>query len=140
MHLENDKVFNELYDEEFEKIPFLFRFSRKRCIAVMIIGGIFIAAMLILTTVVYETSETVHISTVPGYDSFAINTFDPVAVSALVLVAIAVFIIAAWLAISKWFENRAFTKASKLANMIFLSEKHRDAVKWQNMKTGNPDF
>ena len=140
MRLENDKVFNELYDEEFEKIPFLFRFSRKRCIIAFAVTGGLTVLMLILTTILQETSRTVLIDAMPGHDPFMINTFDSRVVTALIIVAVAVFMLTLWIVIAKWFEKRAFTKASKLANMIFLSERHRTELKWQDWKMENRDY
>ena len=140
MRLENDKVFNELYDEEFEKIPFLFRFSRKRCIIAFAVTGGLTVIMLILTTVLQETAHTVLIDAMPGTDPFYINTFDRRVVAALIIVGIAVFLLTLWIVIAKWFEKRAFKKATSLANMIFLSERHRTELKWQEWKMENRDY
>jgi len=140
MRLENDKVFNELYDEEFEKIPFLFRFSRKRCIIAFAVTGGLTVLMLILTTVLQSTAQTVLIDAMPGHDPFMINTFDRRVVAALIIVAVAVFLLTLWIVIAKWFEKRAFKKATNLANMIFLSERHRAELKWQDWKMENRDY
>ena len=140
MRLEIDKVFNELYNEEFEKIPFLFKFSRKRCIIVFSVTGVLTVIMLILTTVLQETSHTVLIDAMPGTDPFYINTFDRNVVAAVIIVGIAVFLLTLWIVIAKWFEKRAFKKATSLANMIFLSERHRTELKWQEWKMENRDY
>lgn len=72
MKLENDQVFNMLYEEEFNKIPYIFRFG---------LAGI-----------------------------------------------------------GLWFEQRAFKKASNLANMIFLSERHKVEMRFQEWKMKNRSF
>lgn len=132
LRLENDQTLNELYQEEFNKIPVLFRFSRKRGIIALVLIGVFALAAcfswsLFYSTAAYQTQS----SFLPGYQ-MGVNSYDYAYLIACIVFALIVVIISGWLVISGLLEKRAFAKASKLANMIFLSERHREAIKHQN--------
>jgi hypothetical protein len=45
---------------------------------------------------------------------------------------IVIVVLTLWMVITELLERRAFAKASRLANMIYLSERHRDEVRRQN--------
>ena len=44
MGLDNDQVFNDLLDEEYQKIPMIFRRSRKAARIALIVLGVFVEA------------------------------------------------------------------------------------------------
>ena len=140
MRLENDKNFTFLYDEEFAKIPFIFRFTKRRYMTVLIVMGVLILSVFVLTTVFYNTAETVVFDTAIGYESLPVNTYDNRFLVALIICAVIVAVMAGWMLISRWFERRAFRKATELSNMIFLSERHRAEIEWQNWKMENRDY
>ena len=136
MRIENDEVLNELYDEEFEKIPVLFRFSKKRYIVTVCIACALIVATLVLIILLHETSSKEVIETVPGmlYHS-EMNMYN-------IGLAIALFFVGAGLAVSmiliigaKWFENRAFKKAANLAHKIQMAEELKEKTRWKNRET-----
>ena len=136
MRIENDEVLNELYDEEFEKIPVLFRFSKKRYIVTVCIACALIVATLVLIILLHETSSKEVIETVPGmlYRS-EMNAYN-------IGLAIALFFAGAGLAVSmiliigaKWFENRAFKKAANLAHKIHIAEELKEKTRWKNRET-----
>ena len=66
MRMENDDNFNFLFNEEFEKIPFVFRFSKKRLIVVVAIMVIAIASATIFLNLFYDSAVYV---TVPSIDA-----------------------------------------------------------------------
>ena len=144
MRLENDNVFNELYEEEFNKIPFLFRFSRKRFKVVIITTIVLFASMLILTSVFYSTGKSeviaAPISPLTTGSQMVVNMYNNGVLVAVIIVAAIVVLLALWMFIAKQFEKRAFSKATKLANMIYLSERHKQAVDWSNWKMQNRDY
>ena len=144
MRLENDQVFNELYEEEFNKIPFLFRFSRKRFKVVIITTIVLFASMLILTSVFYSTGKAEVIeapfSPITTGSQMVVNMYNNGVLVAVIIVGIVVALLAFWMFIAKQFEKRAFRKATNLANMIFLSERHKQAVEWSNWKMQNRDY
>ena len=144
MRLENDQVFNELYEEEFNKIPFLFRFSRKRFKVVIITTIVLFASMLILTSVFYSTGKAEVIeapfSPITTGSQMVVNMYNNGVLVAVIIVGIVVALLAFWMFIAKQFEKRAFRKATNLANMIFLSERHKQAVDWSNWKMQNRDY
>ena len=136
MRIENDEVLNELYDEEFEKIPFIFKFSKKRYIVTICIACVLIVATLVLVILLHETSSKEVIDPVPGmlYRS-EMNAYN-------IGLAIALFCAGAGLAVSmiliigaKWFENRAFKKAANLAHKIHLAEELKEKARWMNRET-----
>lgn len=144
MRLENDNVFNELYEEEFNKIPFLFRFSRKRFKVVIITTIVLFVSMLILTSVFYSTGKAEVIdapfSPITTGSQMVVNMYNNGVLVAVIIVGIVVALLAFWMFIAKQFEKRAFRKATNLANMIFLSERHKQAVEWSNWKMQNRDY
>ena len=136
MRIENDEVLNELYDEEFEKIPFIFKFSKKRYIVTICIACALIVATLVLIILLHETSIKEVIDPVPGmlYRS-EMNAYN-------IGLAIALFFAGVGLAVSmiliigaKWFENRAFKKAANLAHKIHLTEELKEKARWMNRET-----
>ena len=144
MRLENDNVFNELYEEEFNKIPFLFRFSRKRFKVVIITTIVLFVSMLILTSVFYSTGKAEVIdapfSPITTGSQMVVNMYNNGVLVAVIIVGIVVALLAFWMFIAKQFEKRAFRKATNLANMIYLSERHKQAVDWSNWKMQNRDY
>ncbi len=136
MRIENDEVLNELYDEEFEKIPFIFKFSKKRYIVTICIACALIVATLVLIILLHETSSKELIDPVPGmlYRS-EMNAYN-------IGLAIALFFAGVGLAVSmiliigaKWFENRAFKKSANLAHKIHQAEKLKEKARWMNRET-----
>ena len=144
MRLENDDNFNFLYNDEFEKIPFLFRFTKKRYKIALIVMIVFFVATLVLFTLFYETQTIEKVpsllpqSTVGSYQYVCMYKFEYM-VAALICEIIAA-LIAGWMTIAKLLEKRAFKRAAKLSNMIFLSETHKLNVRWNDWKMQNRDY
>ena len=141
MRLENDKVFNELYDEEFNKIPFLFRFGQKRFKVSLVIMIVAFIGMCILTSVFFNTgrAEVIQapISVLSTGSQMMVNTYEYGYLIAAIVCGLVAILFSLWMVISRQFERRAFRKATNLANMIFLSERHRTELKWQDWKMNN---
>ena len=131
MGLETDEIFQELYEEQYLKIPFIFRFSKKRFKVTLIILGVLIVLALGLIAAFYGTGEYVTMETLPGHE-FGFNNYDFSYLIAFIFTMCIVVVVALWLVIGDLLQKRAFAKASRLANMIFLSERHRDEVRRQN--------
>ena len=131
MGLDNDQVFNELFQEQYEKIPPFFKLSKKGLKISFIVLGVLLAIALTILSAFYKTAQTVVESSLPGYER-VYNTYDYRILVAFIIVALIFMLYAAWLVIVELFEKRAFKKASRLANMIYLSERHRDEVRRQN--------
>ena len=139
MRLENDNVFNELFDEEFNKIPFIFRFGKMRIKVVAITTVVLAVASLILWSVFYSTGETVTMPSYGGYE-MRFNVYNNAYLVAMIITCSLVIILSAWMVVSTWFERRAFKKASNLANMIYLSERHKMELRRQDWKMQNRDY
>lgn len=137
MRLENDDVFNTLYNEEFAKIPSVFRFGKKRIRVVLIITVVLIVATLVLSTMFFESRSSASIDTLPGY-SLHFTNYNYAFLIAMIITAVLVALLTCWMVLSTLFEKRAFAKASNLANMIYLSERHKAEVDHQNQKMLRP--
>ena len=127
MSLENDKVLNELYDEQFEMIPFVFRFSRRRFYISLAVMALLFISMIVFIVMFYQS----------GNYNGIVNIYDNNFAYGVVLTGIALAAVSGWICLSKWFEQKAFKKASNLAHMIHQSEQRRNALIWQNWKAEN---
>ncbi len=132
MGLDNDQVFQELFDEQLGKIPGLFRINRKRRKVQLIVLGVlaFIAVTLLITF--YRTGNYVRIESNITGRGMGFNEYEYGYLYAFIIVMIVIVVLTLWMVITELLERRAFAKASRLANMIFLSERHRDEVRRQN--------
>ena len=138
--MENDKNFSFLYNEEYNKIPLLFRFGKKRFIGVLIAMGVFFAAAMVFLNLFNDSAEYVKIPSLDSAHFFGFNDYNYAYLVAMIICFVVIAVLAGWLSLAKMFENRAFKKASQLSNMIFLSERHRLEVEWQNWKMENRDY
>lgn len=118
MRLENDNVLNELYDEEFGKIPFIFRFSRK----------LFIIAFVTICILLFTTVALIFAFYGNANSQGNITT-------ALLFTGVALCLLVVWVIIGKLFEDRAFKKASHLAQMIHISEHRLEMRRWEKIRT-----
>ena len=129
MMLETDDNFNTIYDVEFEKIPFIFRFGKKRAkVAIGLLIVLFITLCVVVTLML---------------DALAGTEIDPSAEGleiAVAIIATLTALDAAWIALSQLFERLAFKKAANLAAKVSFSERHRTEVEWQNWKMQNRDY
>ena len=112
---DNDEIFNFILDEEFNKIPFLFRFNRRRVKITLGIMGAGIAAMCICST--------------------AAKCID----GAIAIIASAAFtaIIAGWMSLAVAFEKRAFSRASSFVFRYSVSEREKSFSRAQSCKLLN---
>ena len=143
MRLENDDNFNFLYNDEFERIPSLFRFTRKRYMIALIVMIVFFVAMLVFITIFYSTQKTIEIpagitGTTLG-ENTRVSDYEYGYMAATLICGLIAALIAGWMTVAKLLEKRAFKKASELSNKIFLSETHKLNVEWQNWKMQNSD-
>jgi hypothetical protein len=139
MSIENDDNFTFLYNEQFEKIPLLFRFSRKRFIASLIVMGVFFIAGMVFMSLFYNSGEYIKIPSLGGY-SFGFNDYNYIFLILMIICFAVIAVIAGWIVLSKLFEQRAFRKATELSNMIYLTQRHKRAVEWSNWKMQNRDY
>ncbi len=129
MRLENDKVFNELYDEQFSNIPFIFRFSRIRFYGAMAVMGMFLASVVTFIFLFYHSgtyNEQIHV-----------NMYNNAFAAGVLISGVLLAITALWLLASRGFEQRAFKKASHLALMINRAEEAKNNRIWSDWKTMN---
>jgi len=142
--MENDDRFTFLFNEQFEKIPWIFRFSKLRFKITRIVMIVCFAIALPLTTVFYSTGRGEMLPS--ALPTTTVGSYTPVMtydygwlVAAIVFAGVSV-LIGVWIVVSKIFEKRAFAKATDLSNRIFLAERHRREVDWQNWKMQNRDY
>lgn len=138
MRLENDTVLNELFDEQFEKIPFLFRFSRRRFYASLVIMGVLLVSIVVFICLFYNSGNYEMIDTAAGSGyQMGVNVYNNNFAVGVILSALVLALISFWVVVSKWFEQRAFKKASNLAQMIHIAEENRNHMRWMNWKAQN---
>lgn len=131
MKIENDNVLNELFEEEFEKIPFLFRFSRKRIIIMLSIMCALIISTIVLIVLFYRSGNYELSSTLPGFIyQKSIRVYDKRLGIGLFISGAALVITILMMLAGKWFEERAFKKASILANKISIAEREAENNRW----------
>ena len=75
MSIENDNNFNFLFNEQFEKIPLLFRFSRKRFIASIVVMAVSFLAGMVFMRLFYDSGEYVKVPSLGGY-TFGFNEYN----------------------------------------------------------------
>ena len=136
----NDNNFTFLFNEQFEKIPFLFRFSKRRYIVSLIVMGVFIVAGLVFWNFFDDSGKYTVISSVDNAHVLAFNDYNYTFLFLMIFCFAGVVVIAAWMSLAKVFERRAYKKAANLSNMIFLTERHKQAVEWSNWKMQNRDY
>ena len=66
-----------------------------------------------------------------GYE-MGFNVYDNRYMVGMIVCLLIVIVLSGWLTIGVLFEKRAFAKATRLSNMIYLSERHRNEIKRQN--------
>lgn len=103
MEMTNDQVFDFIFEEEFNKIPFIFRFSRRRVKITGVILGILVLGMCVTSTMLED-----------------INGFTAVIVAALLTA-----VVAGWMSLAIAFEKKAFAKASAFTYKYSISERER---------------
>ena len=131
MKIENDNVLNELFEEEFRKIPFLFRFSRKRIIIMLYIMCALIISSIVLLFLFYRSGTYELSSTLPGFIyQKSIRVYDKRLGIGLFISGAALVITILMMLAGKWFEERAFKKASILANKISIAEREAENNRW----------
>ena len=138
--MENDNNFTFLFNEQFEKIPFLFRFSKKRFIRALITIGVFFIAGMIFLSFFNDSAEYITTPSLDGVHTFGFNDYNYVYLILMILCFVVIALIAGWMTLAKVFENRAFKKATNLSNMIYLTERHRVELEWQEWKMNNRSY
>lgn len=138
MGLHNDENFNYLYNEGFEKIPGLFRFGKKKLIFAVVTGVVSIIAASIFLILFYDSGE--YVTTHLGLYESGYNVYNYTYLVIMIIFTAIVILMSGWITIAKLFERRAFTKAARLSNMIYLSERIRDEKRWQDWKMKNRSY
>ena len=142
--MENDDNFTFLYNEEFEKLPKLLRFTQKRYKIALTIMLVLLPATYILTTVFYNTGKTELVPSILQQSSVGtyqlINTYEYGFLYAALICAIVIALLGGWMIIARAFERRAFKKASHLCNMLYLEERHKQSRIWNDWRMQNRDY
>lgn len=102
-------------------------------------GVCFIAAMIFLG-LFNDSAEYVTIPALDSEHSFGFNDYNYTYLILMIGCFAAIAVLAGWITLAKLFEKRAFKKASALSNMIFLSERHKVELRWQDWKMQNRDY
>ncbi len=131
MRIENDNVLNEIFEEEFEKIPFLFRFSKKRLIITLSVMGALLISTIVLIVLFYRSGTYEMSSTLPEFlYQKSIKVYDTGLGIGLVISGTALVLTVLMIVAGKLFEERAFKKAAVLANKISIAEREAENRRW----------
>lgn len=142
--MENDDTFTFLFNDEYEKLPKILKFTKKRYKITRTIMLVLLPVVFILTTVFSYTCKTELVpsllqqSTVGTYQ--LINTYEYGYLIAALICAIVIALLGGWMVIAKAFEKRAYKRASHLSNMVYLEERHKQARIWSEWKSRNGDY
>ncbi len=113
MEMTNDQVFDFIFEEEFNKIPYLFRFSRRRVKITAVILGVLVFGMCVTTTILKSMNG----------------------VTAVIIAALLTALVAGWMSLAIAFEKRAFAKASAFTYKYSISERERYRSRVDLIKT-----
>ena len=107
MEMTNDQVFDFIFEEEFNKIPYLFRFSRRRVKISAVILGVLVVGMCATTTVLHSVNG----------------------VTAVIVAAVLTAIVAGWMSLAIAFEKRAYARASAFTFKYSIAERERSQAR-----------
>ena len=142
--MENDDTFTFLYNDEYEKLPKILKFTKKRYKITRTIMLVLLPVVFILTTIFSYTCKTELVpsllqqSTVGTYQ--LINTYEYGYLYAALICAVVIALLGAWMLIARTYERRAYKRASHLSNMFYLEERHKQARIWSEWKSKNDDY
>ena len=116
MELTNDEVFDFIFHEEYAKIPFIFRFSRRRAKIVGAILGVLVLGLCVTTHILTSMSG----------------------ITSVIIAAVLCVLVAGWMQLASLFEERALKKASQFTYKYSIAERemsrHRvDIIKNQSL-------
>ena len=134
MGLDNDELLNELLDEEYRKIPIIFRLNRLAGKIALGILGVLVLASIVFIVLFYNSGKYEQIQHGNSGYSMGVNVYNNDFMVYAILCLACVIVIAGWLFLVQFFEKRAFAKASQFANRLHFAEMHRREVKRQEEK------
>lgn len=134
MSIDNDELLNELLDDEYGRIPFLFRINNRITKIAFAVMGVFVVAAMVFIWLFYDSGKYELLPVGLETYSLGVNIFNNSYMVYAILCLVVVIIIAGWLLLVQYFEKQAFAKASNLANRIHFAELHRKEIKRQEEK------
>ena len=118
MSIDNDQLFNEVLDNEYEKIPVFFKLSKTT--AKIALGAIAVfCALSMLFIVFFYRSGTYEM--IPHGDSgysMGVNIYNNDYLKYAIICLAMVIVVAFWLFMVQYYEKRAFAKASEFASRV----------------------
>ena len=135
MNDDYEDIFGVVFKEQRDKIPVIFRPSRKVVVVGLIAIFIFTVGMLAMIPIWYSTGQRGDSCTTSMF-----TIYDDRILAIEVFFGIVVVILAAWLSISRICEKQAYKKASRFANMAYEAQRYRREQKWQEWKMNNREY
>lgn len=131
MNIDNDQFLNELLDEEYRKIPSLFKLSKITArIATAAIGVFFVLSMMFIVFF-YNSGSNEMMPQGDNAYSMSIDLYNNEFIKYAVLCLAVVIVIAFWLFMVQYYEKRAYAKASDFASRIHHVEMQKKEEKLQ---------
>ena len=134
MSIDNDELLNELLDDEYGRIPFLFRINNRITKIAFAVMGVFVVAAMVFIWLFYDSGKYELLPVGIETYSLGVNIFNNSYMVYAILCLVVVIIIAGWLLLVQYFEKQAFAKASNLANRVHFAELRRKEIKRQEEK------
>ena len=130
MSIDNDQLFNEVLDNEYEKIPVFFKLSKLTAkIALGAIGVFFVLSMLFIVFFYRSgTYETISYGGDGGY-SMGVNLYNNDYLKYAIICLAMVIVVAFWLFMVQYYEKRAFAKASQFASKVHYAELQKKEIR-----------
>lgn len=128
----DENTFEFLYYEELRLIPGIFRCTKAGFVISVIVMAISAASGAFFLSKAVEAYSGDLIMAPGGLTDadYMIFIFFCILVFALALI---------WLIVCKHYESTAYKKASRLAGMVLLDERHKMLVTWKERKSGLGD-
>ena len=132
----NDQLLNELLDEEYRKIPSLFKMSKLTAkIAIAAIGIFFVLSMMFIVFF-YNSGSYEQIPTAGSGYSMGVNIYNDDFIKYAIICLAVVIVVAFWLFMVQYYEKRAYAKASNFASKMHYAELQRKEEKRQQEMFG----
>lgn len=129
MSIDNDSLLNEMLDEEYRKIPVLFKMSKLTArIAIAAIGIFFVLSMMFIVFF-YNSGSYEQLPTAGTGYSMGVNLYNNDYLKYAIICLAVVIVVAFWLFMVQYYEKRAFAKASNFASKMHYAELQRKEAK-----------
>ena len=136
-----EDITDERFQMEFDRIPYIFRFGRKRVKVMVPVLIVLVAAMCVFWSIFYSTKESTYIKpALEGYEPVCINSYDYKYLIITIIAAVLVVLVSLWMVLSTVYEKKAFAKASDTSARLRIDQQEKVREELQNWKLHRTDY